>query len=95
MTINFTTVEDSEIRKGEIILSWDEVAEMVAIKAILFKFLKKSKLSYQISLGMWHHRWKENKAYAKIDVMEELAQAIEWMENSLNTYTKKMNNEDK
>jgi hypothetical protein len=44
---------------------------------------------------MWHHRWKENEAYAKIDVMEELAQAIEWMENSLNTYTKKMNNEDK
>lgn len=95
MTINFTTVEDSEIRKGEIILSWDEVAEMVAIKTILFKFLKKSKLSYQISLGMWQHRWKENEAYAKIDVMEELAKAIEWMENSLNTYTKKMNNEDK
>ena len=95
MTINFTTVEDAEIRKGEIILSWDEVAEMVAIKTILFKFLKKSKLSYQISLGMWNHRGKENEAYAKIEVMDELAKAIEWMEESLNTYTKKMNEEKK
>jgi len=95
MTINFTTIEDQEIRKGEILLSWDEVAEMVAIKTILFKFLKKSKLSYQISLGMGNHRGKENEAYAKIEVMDELAKAIEWMEESLNTYTKKMNEEKK
>jgi predicted DNA-binding transcriptional regulator AlpA len=93
--MNFTTIEDNEIRKGEIILSWDEVAEMVAIKTILFKFLKKSKLSFQISLGMWNHRWKESEVYAKIEVMDELIQSIDSMEESLNTYTKNMNSEKK
>jgi hypothetical protein len=87
--MNFTTIEDQEIMKGEIILSWDEVAEMIAIKAILFKFLNKSKLSYQISLWLGHERGKENEAYAKIEVMEELKKAIESLEETLISFNTK------
>ncbi len=87
--MNFTTVEEHEIRKGEIILSWDEVAEMIAIKTILIKFLNKSKLSYQISLWLWHERGKENEAYAKIEVMDELKKAIESLEETLVAFNKK------
>lgn len=50
--MNFITVEENEINLKKAILSGDDLAEMIAIKAILFRFLDKSKVSYQLSLGM-------------------------------------------
>jgi hypothetical protein len=50
--MNFITVEENEINLKKAILSGDDLAEMIAIKSILFRFLDKSKVSYQLSLGM-------------------------------------------
>lgn len=86
--MNFITVEENEINLKKAILSGDDLAEMIAIKAILFRFLDKSKVSYQLSLGMWKHRGKESDVYAKVEAMNELKSAIEDMEWKLNEYNK-------
>ena len=45
------TDDELSLRKGEIVLTRDEVAEMIALKEIFYKFIKKSIISLQVSLG--------------------------------------------
>ena len=93
--MNFITVEENEINLKKAILSGDDLADMIAIKSILFRFLDKSKVSYQLSLGMWRHRGKEIEVYSKIEAMDELKEAIEDMEWKLNEYVKKQQENSK
>lgn len=86
--MNFIIEEDNIIRKGLIVLSWDEVAEIIAMKNILYKLLDKAVFSYQMWLWMWKFRKNEESVYNKIEWFQELKNDIEKLENTLVEYNK-------
>lgn len=87
--MNFIIEEDNKLRKGIITLSWDEVAEIIAMKKILYKFIDKATFSYQMGLGMGNFRWKEESVYSKIEGFQELKKDIDKLEETLTNYNKK------
>ena len=87
--MNFTIDEDKILKKGIITLSGDEVAEIIAMKKILFKFIDKAVFSYQVWLGMGSFRKQEESVYAKIEGFQELKNDIEKLEKTLTDYNKK------
>lgn len=89
--MNFIIEEDNILRKGIITLSGDEVAEIIAMKTILFKLIDKAIFSYQMGLWMWQYKDAEKSVYAKIDWFAELKKDIEKLENTLVEYNRKQN----
>ncbi len=86
--MNFIIEEDNLLKKGIIRLSWDEVAEIIAMKKILFKLIDKAIFSYQMGLGMGNFRKQEESVYAKIEGFTELKNDIEKLEKTLTDYNK-------
>lgn len=93
MTYRIVTEQELSVRKGEIILSFDEMIDVVSIKESIFKFIDKSILELKLSLWNWAYRWKEESAYAKIDWFLELKQSLEKTEENMRAYKRK--NQDK
>ena len=87
--MKFIIEEDDIIRKGIIILSWDEVAEIIAMKKVFYKLIDKAIFSYQMWLGMWQYRDNEKSVYSKIDWFQELKKDIEKLESTLVEYNEK------
>lgn len=87
--MNFIIEEDKILMKGIIVLSWDEVAEIIAMKKVFYKLLDKAVFSYQMWLGMWQYRDKEQIVYSKIEWFQELKNDIEKLESTLVEYNKK------
>ena len=50
MTYRIVTEQELSVRKGEIILSIDEMAEVISFKSSFYKFIDKSILELQLSL---------------------------------------------
>tara|TARA_R110000868_G_scaffold284016_2_gene544482 strand:- start:2286 stop:2438 length:153 start_codon:yes stop_codon:yes gene_type:complete len=50
MTYRIVTEQELSVRKGEIILSFDEMIDVVSIKESIFKFIDKSILELKLSL---------------------------------------------
>lgn len=92
--MNFIVEEDKQIKKGIITLSWDEVAEIIAMKKILFKLIDKAVFSYQMWLWMGNFRKQEESVYAKIDWFQELKKDIDKLEETLVNYNKEKAKED-
>lgn len=86
--MNFIIEEDNILRKGIIVLSWDEVAEIIAMKKILYKLLDKAIFSYQMWLGMGNFRKQEESVYAKIEAFNELKNDIEKLEKTLTDFNR-------
>jgi hypothetical protein len=51
MTYRIVTEQELAVRKGEVILSLDEMAEIISFKNSFYKFIDKSIFEIQISLG--------------------------------------------
>ena len=51
MTYRIVTEQELSVRKGEIILSFDEMVDVISMKDSLYKFIDKSIFEIQISLG--------------------------------------------
>lgn len=86
--MNFIIEEDNKLKKGIIALSWDEVAEIIAMKKILYKFIDKAIFSYQMGLWMWNFRKNEESVYSKIEWFTELKNDIGKLEKTLTDYNK-------
>ena len=86
--MNFIIEEDNILRKGIITLSWDEVAEIIAMKKILYKLLDKAVFSYQMWLWMGNFRKQEESVYAKIEAFNELKNDIEKLEKTLTDFNR-------
>lgn len=86
--MKFIIEEDNILKKGIISLSWDEVAEIIAMKKILYKLIDKATFSCQMWLWMGNFRWKEESVYAKIEWFTELKNDIEKLERTLTDYNK-------
>jgi hypothetical protein len=86
--MNFIIEEDNILRKWIITLSWDEVAEIIAMKKILYKLLDKAIFSYQMWLGMWNYKDQEKSVYSKIEWFQELKNDIEKLEKTLTDYNR-------
>ena len=82
-----TDKQDLEI--GEIILSLDEVAELLAVRDILYKVIDKSIMSYQLELWNGRYRGKEESIYSKIEWFLELKTVIEKLNTTIAEYRKK------
>lgn len=50
MTYRIVTEQELAVRKGEIILSFDEMIDVISMKDSLYKFIDKSIFEIQISL---------------------------------------------
>ncbi len=87
--MKFTIDEDKQLKKGIITLSWDEVAEIIAMKKVIFKLLDKATFSYQMWLWMGNFRKQEESVYAKIEGFQELKKDIDKLEETLVNYNKK------
>lgn len=86
--MNFIIEEDNTLKNGIITLSWDEVAEIIAMKKILYKLIDKAIFSYQMWLWMGQYRDKEKSVYDKIDGFKELKTDVEKLEKTLTDYNK-------
>ncbi len=89
MTYRIVTEQELAVRKGEIILSFDEMVDVISMKDSLYKFIDKSIFEIQISLWKWLYRWKEESAYSKIEWFLELKQSLEKTEENMRTYKRK------
>ena len=89
MTYRIVTEEELSVRKGEIILSFDEMVDVISIKDSLFKFIDKSILELQLSLGKWAYRGKEESAYSKMEWFLELKQSLDKTEENMRAYKRK------
>lgn len=88
MNYRLVSERELEVRKGEVILSLDEMAEIIAIQDILVKFLNKSQVSLMLSLSTGQHRWKEEVIYNKVEWLEELKKSIKETEKNMISYKK-------
>lgn len=89
MNTRIVTEQELEIRKGEIILSFDDMAEIISIKDLVFKFLDKSVIELRLLLWTWLYKWKESEIYNKIDWIKELKESIDKTEKNMKEYKSK------
>lgn len=80
--------DKQELKIGEILLSWDEVAELLSVKSIVKKLIDKSIMSYQIGLWNGSYRWKEESVYFKIDSFIEFKTVIDKLDQTISEYRK-------
>ena len=89
MTYRIVTEQELAVRKGEIILSFDEMIDIISMKDSLYKFIDKSILELQLSLWKWVYRGKEESAYSKMEWFLELKQSLEKTEENMRAYKRK------
>lgn len=66
MTYRIVTEQELAVRKGEIILSLDEMAEIISFKSSFYKFIDKTKTELMLSLATGRHKGKEQAIYDKV-----------------------------
>ena len=89
MTYRIVTEQELSVRKGEIVLSLDEMAEIISFKNSFYKFIDKTKIELMLSLATGRHKGKEQHIYDKVEWLEELKQSIEKTEENMRIYKKK------
>jgi len=84
----YVLISKSEIdlKGAEVKLYSKEVEELIEYQDVFIKFLKKSRLSYQIELCKWTFRWKEEELYRSIKTVDEIINSIKSAEDAFKTH---------
>ena len=83
------SVNEHKLREWEISLNWPEAEDLLEYRDVFVKFLKKSKLSYQIELSKWTFRGKEEQLYRSMETIDELLISIDSVEKAFKEHLTK------
>lgn len=78
-----------DIRKKDIILTEQDIQELLEYRDVFLKFLDKSRFSFQIELCKWTFRWKEESLYRSIDTIDEIKNSLDKLENTYKEFKEK------
>lgn len=59
------------------------------------KFLNKCKFAFELELGKWLHRWKEEKLYNYMECIDEVIKSVKSVEKSFVEYQKQKEKQEK